>query len=164
MMGFCQDTNPGTTSNIFSAGHRRADLPETTEGSQGETKGFLFLGESDLVGQAREVVSEIANKSLARQTETLLSTIQGEIRSLKQKSHGLSDIPPLRAHIEKDGSVLLEWIFPDFRIGFNIEPNPEDSGWHFVTNKRTGDETGSGPLLDVAGTIRRFVRFICLNT
>lgn len=45
-------------------------------------------------------------------------------------------IPPLSFHWSKeDHSLLIEWIFQDFRIGFNFEPDDNQSSWYFVTKK-----------------------------
>jgi hypothetical protein len=65
---------------------------------------------------------------------------------VRQERSDLTDIPPICAHLSEDGSVLLEWIFSDFRIGFNIEPNPDESGWHLISNKRLGEIAVSKPL------------------
>ena len=51
-------------------------------------------------------------------------------------------LPQIYAHKEEDDSIVVEWIFPDFRIGLNIEKDKKESGWHVVSKQITA----SGPL------------------
>ena len=122
--------------------------------------------ESNQVKQARSIIPQIKNEEVAKQVKYLLSIINGIIIS-REREKDLSVLPPLRAHVEEDGSALIEWIFPDFRIGFNIEPSPEDSGWHLVSNKKLGDAIASGLLSDkinIVKIVMRLVDYVLLHT
>lgn len=57
------------------------------------------------------------------------------------------NFPPLLMHSLSDGSILIEWIFPDFRIGFSFELIKEESSWYLVANKHLKEISSSG-LLD----------------
>ena len=35
----------------------------------------------------------------------------------------------------EDGSILLEWLFKDWRIGISIEKNRAESSWYIVARK-----------------------------
>jgi len=54
-------------------------------------------------------------------------------------------VGPIHAYEEEDGSIVVEWIFPDMRIGLNIEKDKNESGWHVVSKQITA----SGPLYEV---------------
>ena len=45
----------------------------------------------------------------------------------------------------EDGSAIVEWVSPDVRFGINIELNPEESGWFFVTKDFSKNESGLLP-------------------
>jgi len=45
-----------------------------------------------------------------------------------------------------DGSILVEWISSDFRIGFSIESILSDSSWYVISNSTLGDICESGYL------------------
>jgi hypothetical protein len=97
-----------------------------------------------------------------------LSIIGQMIQLVKQEREGrepndMPPLPPLRACVDIDGSVLLEWIFPDFRVGFNIEPDPQDSGWHLVSNKKVGEITASGQLTNTSEIVAALLDFILPN-
>jgi len=121
--------------------------------------------EANPTRQARDTVSQIKNSDVTKQLDKLLSSIDKIFNDAPQRGVDLSCIPPLHAHIDEDGSVLLEWIFSDFRIGFNIEPNPDDSGWHLVSNKTLNEYTASGQLADtnMNEIIIRLLNFIHSN-
>ncbi len=106
---------------------------------------FLLLPEySSLVGCALDTIHQTENQYVAKEARKLLSIIQGAIASFKQFGVDLDYLPPLQAFNVDDGSVLIEWIFSNFRIGFNIEPNSEDSGWYLVSNENLGEISASG--------------------
>jgi len=45
----------------------------------------------------------------------------------------------------EDGSILIEWIAPDVRFCINIEVDPSESGWCFVTRDGTQNDCGYLP-------------------
>ena len=42
--------------------------------------------------------------------------------------------------------MLIEWIFENFRVGFTIEKNSEESGWYLVSGKNLGQINAYGNL------------------
>jgi hypothetical protein len=76
---------------------------------------------------------------MARTVKHLIDTIDEAVYAFVAVGDNIYALPPLRASLPEDGSVSLEWISPDFRLGFNIEPNPDDSSWYIVTSKRLGE-------------------------
>jgi len=53
-----------------------------------------------------------------------------------------SDMRRIWAYCDDDGAALIEWIFPDARLGFSIEPEPEEgeSGWYIVAKAKAKGE------------------------
>lgn len=139
------------------------DSKELTTSVEGQADTFRLRGESNPTRQARDIISQIQNPNVAKQLDSLLSIIDNLFYVAKQSKVDISRIPPLRPYIDEDDSVLLEWIFPDFRIGFNLEPNPDDSGYHMVSNKQLRETTTSGQLVDMNGIIVFLLRFIFSN-
>lgn len=157
MMEFLQKTN----SQSWAEEGTSFSLSDATSDIEGDGKTFRLRGEWNLVNQARAIIPQIENTNVAEQVDRLLTIINVIIVTMaEQKGADLSYTPPLQPHFEEDGSVLLEWTFPDFRIGFNIEPNPDDSGWHLVTNKKLGDKTESGQLVDMIKIVMHLSDFI----
>ena len=134
-----------------------------TSDIEGEADTFRLRGESNTVKQARKIIPQIENPCVAKQLDSLLSFVNKIVSTLMQLEEDLNLIPPLHPHVEEDGSVLLQWVFPDFRIGFNIEPNPNDSGWHLVANKKLGDITASGQLTNIGEITIILLDFIRSN-
>jgi len=137
---------------------------DITEGTTESSSAFSLSGEPDPVRQARTMVSHIANPSVAKQLKRLLSTIQRMITLTQRQGVYVGQIPPLHAFEAADGSVLLEWILPDFRAGFNIEANTEDSGWYLVSSKKLGDIAVSGQLSPMEVVVAILLEYILKNT
>lgn len=160
MTSFLQDTD----SQSWPESGLHFDLKDLTTSIEGQADTFRLRGESNPTRQARDIVSQIQNPNVAEQLDKLLSLIDIIFYYVaQQRGVDLSCIPPLHAHVDEDGSVLLEWIFPDFRIGFNIEPNPDDSGYHMVSNKKLGERTESGQLANMGEIITFLLKFIFTN-
>ena len=140
-----------------------AAMSDVTTGVGGQTGSFPLYGGSDPVSQARSIVSKIEDPCVAEQVKRLLFVIDRLIEAARHLRADLRHIPPLHAYQSEDGSVLVEWIFPDFRIGFNIESNQEDSGWHLVSNKRLGEVTASGQLTSEREIMVLFAKFVLPN-
>jgi hypothetical protein len=64
----------------------------------------------------------------------------------RSKIESAGHLPPLIMRTMEDESVLIEWIFPDFRIGFSIEPKEKESSWYLVSNKKFNEVSFSGLL------------------
>jgi len=134
-----------------------------TSDIEGHTDNFRLRGESNPVKRARDIIPQIENAEVAKQVERLLSFIDNIVNIAEQEKVDLSHIPSLHAYVEDDGSVLLEWVFPNFRIGFNIESNPDNSGWHLASNKKLGDMTASGQLANMGEITILLLDFILSN-
>jgi hypothetical protein len=106
-----------------------------------------LLGEPDILGQGWSLLRKINDRrEMAIQCEHLLNTVQEMLLYFQRRGFDLLSIPRLHAFLPDDGSVLFEWNFVDYRIGFTIEPIATDSGWYLVSNKKAGEITASGSL------------------
>jgi len=158
MTNFLQDTDSQSRSE---EGFSFNDY--VTSDIEDQADSFRLCGESNPVKQARKIIPQIENPCVAKQLDSLLLIVDKIVSTLMKFEEDLKLIPPLQPHVEEDGSVLLQWVFPDFRIGFNIEPNPTDSGWHLVANKRLGDITASGQLTNMREITIILIDFIRSN-
>jgi len=122
--------------------------------------------EANLIKLALTIIRQIDNQHIAEEAKKLLLNIQNIANSFQQSGIDLSHLPPLRAFLPNDGSVLIEWIFPDFRIGFSIEPTPEDSGWYLVSNKKLGEISASGYVsgIDIKNLILWLLNFVLAHS
>ena len=121
----------------------------------------LTMGSNQLQ-KAWEIVYKLDNKDIARETRKLLSSLQENLSVFRQFQFDLSCIPPLHAFAANDGSVLLEWTFKDYRVGFNIEPEAEESNWFLVANRNLGEITASGYIsgIDLNALILWLLNFV----
>ena len=158
MTSFLQDTD----SQSWPEEGLSFSSSDVTSGIEGQANTFRLRGKSDPVKRAIGILPQIENPRVAEQLGNLLSIIDVVVnRIVEQEGIDLSSIPLLHAHVEEDGSVLLEWVFQDFRIGFNIEPNPNDSGWHLLSGKNLRNKTESGQLIDtpkIGSYLYEFIR------
>ena len=75
-------------------------------------------------------------------------------------------LPPLKLKFNDDGSVLIEWIFRDYRVGFSIEPILDESSWYLVSNKNLEELSSSGDLKakEFESIISSLLPFVLMNT
>jgi len=136
MIDYCQETD---SKMIFPLPYRQSSpfsIKPTNETTGGRLSMFFspVPGDSSLVKSAWDTIHQTEDPEVAEEARRVLSIIRETFLSFQQLGFDLGHLPPLRAFNVDDGSVLIEWIFGDFRIGFGIEPNSEDSGWYLVSN------------------------------
>jgi hypothetical protein len=144
MIGYLQETE---SKIVFSVPY--------TEKNENETVGlksglYLFsLSENKLVKSALQTIRDTTDKKIADRSRNLLQLIQKIVASLQHLSFDVAYLPPFTAVNVEDNSVLIEWTFKDFRIGFTIEDNEEDSGWYLVSNRKLGEILASGSIANI---------------
>ncbi|MCR4291815.1 MAG: hypothetical protein NUV76_02950 [Candidatus Kuenenia sp.] len=104
--------------------------------------------ERDPLELARILIPNITDENISQQALKLLSVIQHTLNS-RAFWYIKGCIPYLHAAMSEDGSVLFEWIFKDYRVGFHIEPNPQESSWTLITKKSLGEICASGYITDI---------------
>jgi hypothetical protein len=122
----------------------RFQLPNETIGGVLKAHFLPLPEDTSLVKSAWNTLCATRNQDIAGRSRALLSMLLETISSFRGFGFDMDYLPPVRAFNVDDGSVLIEWIFADFRIGFNIEPNPQDSNWYLVSNKKFGEIGASG--------------------
>jgi len=153
MMPYIQETS----SNIVQKTPYPVSFLQQERGTRGHPSTEYLSGSatSNQPMPAWEAVCRTANKDSAQQARDLLSAIQETLKWFPDFS---DMIPQLRHSIAADGSVLFEWIFSDYRIGFNIEPNPQESSWYLVTNRKLGEISASGFISHI--NLRVLIQFL----
>jgi hypothetical protein len=159
-----------TDSKVVFALRKEDGYPTTPPELQNETYGgswknvrFIpFAGGENPFREVWILVRRLGDQNIAEGAERLLQTLQEIIGSFQQFGFELAHLPPLHAFLVDDGSILLEWIFPDFRIGFSFEPSLEDSGWYLVSTKKLGEISASGYLsgIDLSRLVMWLVNFV----
>lgn len=117
-------------------------------------------GDADLISWASEVTRSVPSVVVTEQAQTLLRLIQDIVSIFRLLP--LTQIPQLGAFIAEDGSLLFEWAFEHYRIGFNVELNPEESGWYLITDRALGEISASGYTAggDLSPLIRWLLHFV----
>jgi hypothetical protein len=65
---------------------------------------------------------------------------------IKDKISFSGSLPSLSFVISDDGSLLIEWVFKDFRMGFAFEENEKESSWYFASNEKFDYSHSSGSI------------------
>lgn len=78
---------------------------------------------------AHAAAERTANPLVARQARRLLNELEQVL--YRMNAVGL---PPLHAAELADGSLLLEWLAPDRRVGLTLDPQPAQSGWYLLAD------------------------------
>ena len=163
-----QDTSGNISSddpNYFSAEDKFVQY-NPTSGSQGYTSPVINLSVSKIV---QNLLNEFQNLAESDQKTLFLNiflSLGMVLTKYYSQSFEISHLPPLHVVIADDGSILIEWIFTDFRIAFSIETNLSESSWFLVTNKKLEEIAKSGYISsdNLEGLIDEIVHFVIENT
>ena len=124
----------------------------------------MFKGSKPMTGKELEILSKTASRLISDVPTTLCNPIYKNIntfisnpdndkfkesigcfKSFFEKNFNLvRNDKPLSISIIEDGCLLIEWIFPDFRFGFSMEKDLNESNYYFVSNKKYGELNVSG--------------------
>lgn len=110
---------------------------------------FPVTIEANIIDGAFNTLKQFQNQEIVKEAKKLLFTIQKIVKKFQQYRFDLDYLPPLHTFPVDDGSLLIEWIFEDFRIGFSLEQESNESSWYLVTNPKFGEISASGYLSDV---------------
>lgn len=131
-------------------------VDELTRAGATMTSTTVFsLVEEKLMGELAGVLSRARHKSVADMASQVVAAIAAN--ALK---HGVVDFPPLVASEDDDGTIFVEWIFLDRRVGLTFDRDASQGGWHFISNGEQGISVDHGRIstLDPAALTRMALR------
>ena len=123
-------SNPSTSGSKFEPSEYIVTLPND----------FNILRNAEIYNNGTK------NANVIESVETFLSVFQRVLENNRNLIDYSTYLPPLQFAWLEDDSLLIEWIFKDFRIGFSFEPNPNESGWYLVSNNKLEESSKSGEL------------------
>ena len=145
-MSYHQETDPRisvpTTDQSISF-ISAAPYDETTVGNPATSYPSSATGLSIIEG-AWHTIHQLDNANVVKEGERALTVIRDTASDYQRSGRDIAHLPPLRTFVSDDGSVLIEWIFSDFRVGFSLEPDPRESGWYLVSGKNLNSVEASG--------------------
>jgi hypothetical protein len=156
------ETRSRMTDNAITASFRSGD--ETHGG------GFEDLFVSNAVLRIIEpvlpVLKETGDTGVVDEATGLISLIKKLMIGLQYLDFDIGKFPPLNAVCLADDSLLIEWIFQAFRIGFVVEIKKEDSSWYLVSTINKTDFNESGRLADTdkEQLVRKLISFLISYT
>ena len=168
---YVHETNSGIVSSLFPE-DEFSDLDELGDKDQTYSGHadlrFPPLPVQDLITPAWRTVASVKDDTVANECRRILQIIAESILFFQTQGFDLGHLPRLHAFDVEDGSLLIEWIFDDFRIGFGVEPIPSESSWYLVSNARLGDINLAGDTpkneLETQDLMLRLVNFVVSNS
>ena len=141
-------------------------LPDETFGSSAYTDLIPRPLDSSSLNSAWEFANRLEPDSVGRQARQLVGILYWTISRMQEVDQDDLYFPSLRSHRADDGSVLLEWTSPKFRLGFNIEEDPSQSSWFLVTSEDLRSISAAGRLSenDLSAIAWSFASFLASHS
>ena len=116
--------------------------------------------QNTLTQLARNDLSKLENKRIKNQATLILNIIENQL-----KGYAHTTLPPIRVADLDDGSIIIEWIFENFRMGFNLDSDPEKSGYFLVSKETVGGIRSSGYLrgLKIESIVQSLMTIVLSN-
>ena len=75
-------------------------------------------------------------------------------------------LTPIKFNLLDDQSILIEWIFYNYRIGFSIDDDLDNCGWYIITTGEFDNQTSFGSLDfgDLEKNLRSLIKFAFSNS
>jgi hypothetical protein len=128
----------------YSRKTKAASSPSTDQGA----------AKPDRLVPIRSAISRIGDATIQVRAIEMLDRLSVAIRG-----DWTADIPSPAAVVADDGALLLEWTKGRRRMGINIEKQPTESGWYFVSLEPDRLSSASGTMadLDLPALLRRLL-------
>lgn len=97
----------------------------------------------NILKPAKDEMTSFLNANLVSNAYAFLDKLYDALME-----HEVKNLQSLNA-FEDEECIVLEWIDQNWRIGFALDINPEESSWFLVSNKAAGDVMASGNLSSV---------------
>lgn len=126
----------------------------------------IFPHDFNIFREVKLDASHIPNDQVRKITTQFLNVFQRVLILNRNIIENAGYLPPLKIQYLEDSSVLMEWIFNDFRTGFSIEPIVSESSWYLVSNRKL-DEENFGGQLDLSKAeplLSNILSFVLKNT
>lgn len=106
------------------------------------------------------------NEEVNKVALTFLNCFKEMLVSIYENHKFSNNLPPLAINLQEDSSILIEWIFPDFRIGFSIEQDLSASNWYLIANSKFKEKISSETFnpLDPYELLRGLIIFALRNS
>lgn len=111
-------------------------------------------------------LSIIKNHFVRKQVNKFYSRFHLLLSYFKKYIPETTSLPYLMlAQDDEDESVLIEWIFKDFRIGFSFGKEERLSSWYFVANEKFDSISTSGRITDkvIDELLINVIKFVISN-
>ena len=106
------------------------------------------------------------DKELAKNTQSFITCFLEILTALNNQNAISNNLPQLVFTPFDDNTLLIEWIFKDFRIGFSIDKNPQESNWYLTTNEKFKELTLTETMdaLHPEEPLKRLISFALQNS
>ena len=124
----------------------------------------MFKGSKPMTGKELEILNKTASRLISDTPTTLCNPIYKNINTFisnpnnnkfkesidyfksffEKNFNSIQNDKPLSISIIENDCLLIEWIFPDFRFGFSMEKDLNESNYYFVSNQKYGELNVSG--------------------
>lgn len=161
-------TMQGNATNRFV--ERRDFTTSSSSGSltDGEPVGrkYIPLDVVRIVAPVLEALARSHDAKLNREVIDLVEDIVGLLSQLARANMNMSNLPALHAANLDDGSFLIEWLSPNFRVGFVVEAEPKESMWYLITKIDSSDSSISGSLAghERKASLGKLVTYVASNS
>jgi len=120
-----------------------------------------------IIGSLFSAMSKTKSPEIIKQTQEITLIIIDLLISVQKTNYEISNIPSLHVtNLEEEESLLIEWLFVNYRIGFNIRSEAKDSTWYLIA---TGSSANSGQFgslseIDKKALLAKLVSIILSNS
>jgi len=90
--------------------------------------------------------NKIEDNNIKQIIKKICIVLEKNINKYSNFEESIDLLSPLKINEIEETSILIEWIFKNYRIGFVIDKKIDESSWYFVSNKELNGMDISGDL------------------
>ncbi len=136
----------GTSASTSSITHSNFDSTITDDGKLDNSTYFFKLPQRFDIFRNISELENIENEDLKNLVNEFIKNFKIILITYNHSFPDDISLPEITLNINEDNSVLIEWIFKDFRVGFSFESDIKHSFWYIVSNDKFDSFNSSGKL------------------
>lgn len=106
----------------------------------------------------RDIMHEAIESTRPDIAARALSILEALISEIGRQNKAACSAADVHVGASDDGSLVVEWMLPDRRIGFGVELDSADDGWHYVSKLPEGAcESGLIATADIPALVKRML-------
>jgi len=121
----------------------------------------------NIFSKLSEKIGSFSDQNVKKQTMTILAALNHTLQQIAMDNNLSNHLSRLSVIEQEDSTVLIEWNFQSFRVGFSVEPEESESNYYLASeDEKTGNFSMNAKKIgaDIDKIVTNMIEYVIVNT